>query len=102
MGEWEGRGGRVEWEAAPRQAAKLCEELGLDSSSKGLEGPIRKETKESVTADDPEETEKREVTRYRALAATANYLAQDRVDIQFAAKEVCRDMSKPRASSWLK
>ena len=31
-----------------------------------------------------------EHTRFRALAARANYLAADRPDIIFAAKEVCR------------
>ena len=39
---------------------------------------------------------------FRALAARANYLAADRLDIQFAAKEVCRDMAKPRRSSMTK
>ena len=36
-----------------------------------------------------------EASHYRALAARANYLAQDRADIAFAAKEVCRGMSAP-------
>jgi hypothetical protein len=40
-----------------------------------------------------------EATEFRAIAATANYLAQDRVDMQFAAKEVCRDMSCPTVRS---
>ena len=38
-----------------------------------------------------------EVSKYRALAARANYLAQDRPDLQFAAKEVCRGMAQPTA-----
>ena len=33
--------------------------------------------------------------KYRELAARANYLAQDRMDIQFATKEVCRGMCQP-------
>ena len=37
---------------------------------------------------------------YRALAARANYLSQDRVDIGFVVKELCRNMSKPRQSDW--
>ena len=32
---------------------------------------------------------------FRALAARANYLAQDRIDLQFSAKEICRSMSSP-------
>ena len=29
------------------------------------------------------------------MAATANYLAADRVDMMYAAKEICRGMAKP-------
>ena len=36
-----------------------------------------------------------EAKHYRELAARANYLAQDRVDIQFATKEICRGMCNP-------
>ena len=36
-----------------------------------------------------------EVTKYRAIAARANYLAADRPALQYAAKEVCRWMSAP-------
>ena len=36
-----------------------------------------------------------QTTEYRALAARANYLAADRPDIQYAAKEICRGMSRP-------
>ena len=37
----------------------------------------------------------KEFTRFRALAARANYLSADRIDILFAAKEVCRFMARP-------
>ena len=33
--------------------------------------------------------------RFRALAARADYLAADQIDVLYAAKEVCRCMSKP-------
>ena len=36
---------------------------------------------------------------YRGLAATANYLSQDRFDIQFGSKELCRDMAHPTTGS---
>ena len=42
-----------------------------------------------------EELPAAETTAYRARAARANYLSADRPDIQFAAKESCRWMSKP-------
>ena len=41
-----------------------------------------------------------QASRYRALAARANYLAQDRPDIQFATKELCREMSEPTLRGW--
>ena len=38
-------------------------------------------------------------TEFRGLAARANYLSLDRVDIQYATKENCRGMAVPKASS---
>ena len=38
-------------------------------------------------------------TVYRALSARCNYLAQDRPDVAFAAKELCRDFSAPTPES---
>ena len=42
-----------------------------------------------------------EATRFRALTARAKYLAQDRVDIQFAVKEIARRMATPRRGDML-
>ena len=44
----------------------------------------------------------REQSVYRGLAATLNYLAQDRFDIQFGAKELCREMANPTTESMSK
>ena len=41
----------------------------------------------------------KDVTLFRGLAARINYLALDRSDIQFASKEVCREMCKPTRDS---
>ena len=43
-----------------------------------------------------------ETTRYRALAATANFLAIDRGDIVYCAKELSRHMATPSAVDWEK
>ena len=40
-----------------------------------------------------------DITRFRGVAARCNYLAFDRPDIQFATKEVCREMSQPSTGS---
>ena len=47
--------------------------------------------------DDEEETEllPQDARRFRSIAARCNFLAADRVDIQFACKEVRRRMSTP-------
>ncbi len=36
-----------------------------------------------------------DVSGFRAVAARANYLAMDRVDIQYATKKICGGMSQP-------
>ena len=49
-----------------------------------------------------DELNQTEATSFGALAARANYLAQDRPDIAFASKELCREFAKPSKSSYLK
>ena len=39
-------------------------------------------------------------TAFRGAAARANYVSADRMDVQFAAKEICRFMSAPTQHSW--
>ncbi len=51
---------------------------------------------------DREDLPEEEKTRYRSAAARIKYLASDRPDIQFAAKEICRAMSTPQKEDWLK
>ena len=44
--------------------------------------------------------EPKEATVYRAVVARLNYIAPDRVDIQYAVKETARQMSKPKKGDW--
>ena len=82
-----------------KHAKILCEGMGLKEGSKGVGAPVAREDAAAAGTEEeplgPEET-----TRFRVLAARANYIAQDRVDVQFAAKELCREMSSPITSSW--
>ena len=41
-----------------------------------------------------------DATMFRALSARGNYLAQDRPDINFATKELCREFSRPNRNSY--
>ena len=84
----------IEYEADPRQVERLLEEMDLDGDGvKGLVTPGTKMLAHQVESET--ELPEGEHTKFRGLAARANFLAADRIDIIFAAKEVCRFMSKP-------
>ncbi len=82
-----------EYEADQRHAEYIVKALNLQDakpvSTAGEEEKLWKQEEEAVKLDNGKSTE------YRALAARANYLAADRMDIQYAVKEVCKAMSCP-------
>jgi hypothetical protein len=92
--EWKETG--IELKADPKHAQRLIKEVGLSSSSKGSEvfGTKNSEIIES------KELDVAEATRFRALAATTNNVAQDRAVVQFSAKEICRRMAKQCEEDW--
>ena len=62
-----------------------------------------KKAKKLELSEDAELTLSREnATMYRALAARCNYLAQDRPDIAYSSKELCREFSIPDINSFQK
>jgi hypothetical protein len=63
-------GDHLVYEADAKHARVLCEEFGLDGSSKGLDSPC---SKSEVNDDDPL-LEEGEVTKFRGLAARTSYL----------------------------
>ena len=82
----------VEYEADPRQHEKLVSELGLEGA-KAVVTPVVRPTQEAICRDVLLDAGK--MTHFRGLAARSNYLAADRPDCAYAAKEVCRWMSAP-------
>ena len=84
-------------EADPRHAELVVEQLGVESArvvaSPGVDGT------EEEDRDDDQEITGQDMTRFRGVSARCNYLSFDRPDIQFATKEVCREMSKPTTGS---
>ena len=86
----------IKYEADPRHAEIIVEMLNL-TNTKPVGSPGWKEE-----PDEGELLEGEERTAYRALSARVNYLAQDRPDIQFAGKEICRFMQSPKSSDWMK
>lgn len=61
----------------------------------GAKQPKKQEKLESIGF----ELNPTEATLYGALSARCNYLAQDRCDIVYAAKELCREFAVPTKSS---
>ena len=113
----------IRYEADPRHAQSLIREiLGNNvSSSKAADTPgVREQTdaeeevlkhieelknngKDQISLNDYETPERKaEIARYRSLAATANSMALDRVDVQFAVKEIARKASCPGPEDWSK
>ena len=104
------------YEADQRHGEILVRELGLEHS-KPVSTPGTREDANKAgyidtgidvktlldakkTPEDDEPLTTAEATQYRALAARANYLAQDRPDAQYAVKEVARRMANPRRGDW--
>ena len=81
----------IAYEADPRHAELLIKVLGPTASSRTTPG-----TKQATSADEDLDPLPWDTARlFRACAARANYLGMGRVDIAFAAKELCRRMSSP-------
>ena len=87
----------IEYRADKKHAELLIAEFGLDENSNGVDCPGVRETDGDNDEDPLDEVEAK---RFRGMAARANYLAADRPDIQYAAKEACRKMSAPSRKDW--
>ena len=97
--EWTPEG--IVIEADQRHAEIIAKDLELDDRSKSVTTPGVKERSGDYEKG-YEELESWKATMFRANVARANYLSQDRSDIQYATKELCRKMSKPTEEDWQK
>ena len=88
---------RIQYEADPRQVERLVAECGLQGAN-GVATPGVKATFKELEEDQP--LPARLTTAFRGAAARGNYLAADRLDLQFACKEVCRWMAAPTQHAW--
>ena len=61
--------------------------------SPGIGGAAEDDEEDNVDIVGPD------LSRFRGVAARCNYLSFDRPDVQFATKEICREMSKPTTGS---
>ena len=90
--------GVLDYEADPKHREILMKAFGLGEDSNGVVSPVVKGDADKGA--DSRSLEASEAREFRAHAARANYLSQDRPDLQYAAKEVCREMAKPTVESW--
>ena len=89
-----------EYEADQRHADLIVKETGAEGMSVLTHpGGDKKAMEEEEKS---EELGGAEATRFRAVAARANYLAVDRPDVQYAVKEICRKMARPVHGDWQK
>ena len=79
------RGESIHYEADPKPVSEILKYFDLDDDSKTLAVPFLRETTEELAKED-HELSPEVATVFRGLAARANYLSLDRVDIQFATK----------------
>ena len=84
------------YEADARHVEHMINDLGL-KDAKSVSSPTGEET-----GDTEELLEYDKFKKYQSICARGNFLAVDRMDIQFATKECCRAMSKPTERDWNK
>ena len=84
------------WEADPRHVEKMLEDIGLEDCKPGaLPGSQRAEEQDGEL-----ELDQETAWKYRSIVARGNFLAQDRPDIRYTVKELCREMSCRKMRSW--
>ena len=93
--EWTDAG--IQYEADPRHVDLIIGELGLENANGSDVTGSKVDINETDTELDHEDA-----YRSRSIAARLNFLAADRIDLQFASKEICRRMSSPCMSDWAK
>ena len=85
-----------EYESDQRHAEIIVNLLGV-SESRVVAAPGVADSKENeeVEQQKSELLSPEQATLYRGIAARANFLSQDRSDIQYIVKEICRSTSAP-------
>ena len=89
----------IKYEADPKHRKMILEHFGLDDGSRYLVYNGEKDYK----PDEPWEEEplgSAEATKFRGLAARANFLTLDCPDLQFPVRQTSREMSAPTVGSW--
>ena len=90
----------IEYEADPKHARMIIEECEVASCRPSKTPGVAEKPKAPQEETATEKLGAKETTKFRALAARINYLAQDRADLQFTAKDISRKMASPTTEDW--
>ena len=83
------------YEPDSRHAELIIKELGL-KDAKAVSSPVAEHHEVEELLDHER------FKKYQSICARTNFLAIDRLDIQYASKECCRSMSRPTLRDWAK
>ena len=87
-------------EADPRHAELIIEQLGLNDANGVVTPGVKEDEEVEEGEEEPDHLQGNDVTMFRRVAARCNYLALP--DIQYAVKEICREMSQPTTKSLMR
>ena len=90
----------IEYEADPKHRRLLLEKFGLHGGAKALDRNGELDCGEDNVDGEDYELDPGEATEFRACVARLNFLGQDSPDLQFPAKELSKQMSRPCVGSW--
>ena len=88
----------IEYECDPRRVERLVAECGVEGAKPVVTPGVKPTFRE--LEEEGDDLPSHLTTAFRGAAARGNYLASDRLDVQFACKEVCRWMAHPTLHSW--
>jgi hypothetical protein len=90
----------IEWEADQKHRAAIMDHFGFrEGHTDGLNVNGEKKRNEDDEFED-EEVDNYDATTFRGLVARINFLSQDCPELQYPAKELSREMCKPKCGSW--
>ena len=81
------------WEADPRHVERILQVCGMVSRNPSVVPGVKLQEEDGHEED---------FARYSSVVTTANFISQDRPDVRFALKELCREMARPACASWRK
>ena len=87
----------LEYEGDERHAHRLIEASEVENMAPLTSPCVKSNAEDGEPISDPSL-----VTKYRGMAARANFMGIDRMDVQFAAKEASRRMANPTAEDFEK